>query len=493
MKKDTKYLILLALLYFTVSLVGILHHELWLDESQHWLLARDSSSLVDLFQKTRNEGHPIMWNVLLFFITRFTLNPFWMQFLHIIISTTTVFVFLKKAPFNWLFKSLFIFGYFMVFEYNLISRNYMLGVLFLFLACSLYPEKEKKFVLFCLYLAIAANVHMIFSVIVLALLALRIVDFVTDKEKIKPQLLIAGSLIFGSGILILAIQYFTTDSHWFFNYLGDRDLSKKLTPGFISIFKGLLAVPNFTSIHFWETNFFTVYAKMIAAGITVLLYFLPLALFYKNKKTLFFIYTALFGIQIFFFVTQRGNIRSYGVVYIIFILALWIDSYQHTANYGMFKKRIVYSLLSLQFISGIVAYCIDFKYPFTAAENVVDYLEKNNLNTQKIATVTCDGSMISPYLERKVYSLQEKKKESYCIWKRIYRKEGYTVEKVSKMIQEYAQKNDFILVSDFPAVKSIALHPDILGKGISIRKMKSFDKSILENSAFTIYQIKQVR
>ena len=96
MRNESKYYLFLSLVYFAVSLVGILHHELWLDESHHWLLARDSTSLSNLINNTRFEGHPVLWNVLLFGITRLTYDLFWMQLLHILIATATVFLFLKK-------------------------------------------------------------------------------------------------------------------------------------------------------------------------------------------------------------------------------------------------------------------------------------------------------------------------------------------------------------------------------------------------------------
>src|ERR1051325_7144692 len=132
----------LTLLYFALSLVGIWHHEFFIDEAHHWLLARDSGSVSELVANTRIEGHPLSWSFLLFVLTRFTSNPFWMQLLHIVISTTTGFVFLRKAPFSWGFKILFIFGYFMIFEYNLISRNYMLAIGFLFCACWLFGDRH---------------------------------------------------------------------------------------------------------------------------------------------------------------------------------------------------------------------------------------------------------------------------------------------------------------------------------------------------------------
>jgi hypothetical protein len=43
-------------------LLGLLlaHHEMWRNELQAWLLARDSDSLAELWRNTRYEEHPLL-------------------------------------------------------------------------------------------------------------------------------------------------------------------------------------------------------------------------------------------------------------------------------------------------------------------------------------------------------------------------------------------------------------------------------------------------
>ncbi|NJL84461.1 MAG: hypothetical protein HC890_18805 [Chloroflexaceae bacterium] len=110
-----------------MSLIGVLHHEMWNDELQAWLLARDSDSIFDLFANMKDEGHPALWHLVLFGLTRLTQNPIAMQFFHLLIATGVVYVFARFAPFNQLIKCLFTFSYFPFFEYGLISRSYSLG------------------------------------------------------------------------------------------------------------------------------------------------------------------------------------------------------------------------------------------------------------------------------------------------------------------------------------------------------------------------------
>ena len=129
---------------------GISVHEIWLDDMHHWLLARDSNSLTELYQIARKDWHPLTWNVLLYIISRFSFDPFWMQILHITISAIVVYIFFSYSPFPLLYKILFAFGYYILYEYNVISRNYNLMVLFCFIICILYPRRTKSYLLLSL-------------------------------------------------------------------------------------------------------------------------------------------------------------------------------------------------------------------------------------------------------------------------------------------------------------------------------------------------------
>ncbi|RZJ25018.1 MAG: hypothetical protein EOO48_14000, partial [Flavobacterium sp.] len=308
MKPETKYAVLLTLLYFIVSVIGVLHHELWLDEAHHWLLARDSHSVAELIANTKLEGHPLIWSLLLYGITRFSTDLVWMQLLHVVISAIAAYIFLRKAPFSWTFKLLFIFGYFMLFEYNLISRNYILGILFLFLACSLFKDRDKKFILICIYLALAVNIHMMFSVVAFALFLTILLERFLNKSPLELKFLI-GSLIFALGICAIIIQVHYTQTTWLLGQFESMPFMEKISKGYISLFKGLFPIPDFRTHYFWNSNLIVNLSKPFAAVLGLVAYFIPLLLFFRNRKTLFFVYTALIGVQIFFFITQRAAMR----------------------------------------------------------------------------------------------------------------------------------------------------------------------------------------
>ena len=120
------------------------NHEMWRDEIQAWLLARDSASFFELFAHLKYEGHPGLWHLCLMPLSRITASPVIMQVFHLLIAGVTVYLFVRYAPFNWLQKFLFCFGYFVLYEYAVIARNYALGLLLLILFCVLFRERYKR-------------------------------------------------------------------------------------------------------------------------------------------------------------------------------------------------------------------------------------------------------------------------------------------------------------------------------------------------------------
>jgi hypothetical protein len=501
MKKDKIYLYVLTSLFFVVSFIGILHHELWLDEAHHWLLARDSNSFTNLNINTRSEGHPLLWSILLYGITRITTNPFWMQFLHILISTSFVFVFLKKAPFNWVIKTLFIFGYFIIFEYNLISRNYNLGILFLFLACTIFKERKNRFILISFYLAMASNTHLMFSVIAFALFVIIVFEQIENKQVSSTQNTF-GYLIFGLGLISILIQIQTTNSGWLLNPIEKIPFSERLIKGFISFFKGLITIPDFRTIHFWNSNLIVDTNRKLASIFALLIYFLPLVLFSKNKKTLYFVYMGLIGTQIFFFVTQRAATRFHGMTYIIFIIALWIENYYPIDNYKLkdflislkltlFKKQVVYCILIIQFCSGIYAYSMDLIYPFSSAKETIDFTKKSYQGTE-IISLNCEGTLLSAYLEKKIYFLCNQSFQSFCHWD-FDCSGNMTKQKTIQMLTDYIKKNNNILyISYYSLGNEKNKNWVILNSKIKARFIKKFDENIVEKSNYYIFEISKI-
>src|SRR5262245_1150926 len=117
------------LIFVGLASIVTAHHELWHDELQQWGIAVSSQTPWDVVRNLRYESTPALWHSLLYVITRFTHNPAAMQVFHVMLATAAAAVFLACAPFGRIYKTLFVLGYWPLFEYAVISRHYVLGEL----------------------------------------------------------------------------------------------------------------------------------------------------------------------------------------------------------------------------------------------------------------------------------------------------------------------------------------------------------------------------
>jgi hypothetical protein len=130
---------------YTAALAAVVaHHEMWRDEMQAWLLARDSPSPLGLLHAMRYEGHPPLWHLLLWPLAHLSTNPVWMQVLHVAIAGTTAFLVFRFSPFSWPIRILLLSGYFFSYEWAVLARNYGLVAMFAFGFCVLYARRWQS-------------------------------------------------------------------------------------------------------------------------------------------------------------------------------------------------------------------------------------------------------------------------------------------------------------------------------------------------------------
>ncbi len=149
--------------------VTMTRHEMWRDEIQAWLLARDTPRWWGIFSTIKYEGHPGLWHFLLWPLTRLTWNPAAMQVLHAALATTTAWLILRRAPFHWAVRLLLPFGYFLFYEWGVISRDYALSALLFVIFCVAFERRWHAFPWAALALAAACHTNVQSLILVIAL------------------------------------------------------------------------------------------------------------------------------------------------------------------------------------------------------------------------------------------------------------------------------------------------------------------------------------
>jgi hypothetical protein len=141
--------------YAAVVAFAIPYHEPWVDEAQAWQLAR-SLPLVVLFQKyIRYEGSPGLWHFLLWILNRAHVSYSGMHWICGAIAVGAVSVLVLRSPFPRYLKLSLPFTYFLLFQYAVIARNYVLVPWLLFMIASRW---RRSAAVIAILLGLLANV-----------------------------------------------------------------------------------------------------------------------------------------------------------------------------------------------------------------------------------------------------------------------------------------------------------------------------------------------
>ncbi|MBI3510195.1 MAG: hypothetical protein HY064_05995 [Bacteroidetes bacterium] len=407
-------------IFFGLALVGILHHELWLDEAHHWLLARDSHSIGELFYNARYDGHPLLWDLLLFVITRFTHDPFWMQFAHILISSIAVFLFMRYSPFSFYACIIIVFGYFIFYEYTVISRNYGLIFLAMTVVAILYPQRKNKLWLFALALAFLALTHLFACALAGVLLMMEFSESIYGNEnkiaikKIIPLCLVLGVLFF------VGYEAHPPSDHFLYRYDTDAYFSfKRIGKAFSILWKGFFPLPDMSCDHPWNSNWVISLSKTLAVLPSAAVWILPYFILTTKKTRLLFYSAALLVACFVFFSPLMVASRHCGVLFLFLLFAIWIneDEKKLMTKPG---KMLFYSVLLVQLISGIFMYAWDFRNDFSASKKVTDWIKKNKMDKEFIVVHDhSTGPPIAAYLDRNLWYAENNNYESFCRWNTI--------------------------------------------------------------------------
>ncbi|MEP7169760.1 MAG: hypothetical protein ABI855_10365, partial [Bacteroidota bacterium] len=287
-----KEALIITFIFFVLELILISFHEMWRDEIATWSLCFNSHSLKELLFITRYEGHPKLWFIIVYFVQLFTGNIFYMQLVHICIAAATVFVFCFYSPFSLGKNILFCFGYFFVYEYAVLSRNYAIEIFLLFLAVSAYTKSNGKSIILVsailffllqtsLYAVIIGMVFYCYMILSEFLLRITI-----TKKMILSSFIILCGLIFS---VLAMIPPPDGGMHYGWNL--------KFVPGFLvqvsaSVFNSYFPLPRFKN-NFWNSNFLDVFSNGIWLQffLTLIILVIVTVIFYDNKKVLFLFYS----------------------------------------------------------------------------------------------------------------------------------------------------------------------------------------------------------
>lgn len=432
-KETWAFSLALTCAFAGVALVTALNHEMWRDELQAWLIAAGSRTLPELVWNMRYDGHPPLWYLLLYVVSRATEDPAAMKFLHVGVATLSVLFFARHAPFTRLQKTLFAFGYFPLYEYAAISRNYALGVLCLFAFCATYRGRagKKNYILLSALLALLANTSAYGMMMALALASMLVYELWRERggrREIKTRWggLAAAAAVFAAGAGVSAAQMLPpADSGnitgWRF-YGSLPDVANVVRV----VWRGFVPVP-LPAYHFWNSNAVAPpVGALLACGV------LTAALLMLARRRVALVAYALgaTAMLLFTFAKFHGYNRHHGHFYILFVACVWLAALAPKgeelgrpvfARASRFleshRDGILVALFSVHVAAGAVACAVDWRHPFSHNQRVAEFLRAEGFDDLYI--VADEDAMVSPvaaYLGRKIYYPRGDREGTFIIW-----------------------------------------------------------------------------
>jgi hypothetical protein len=134
-------------------------HEMYVDEAQAWLIARDSGNLLELVRHLRYEGHPALWYLLIYLPAHLSANLEWMQVLNYVLSLAMAWLVLSERRMPLTMRVMLVFSVPLFFYMGVVARSYMLEALLLVGAARCLLAGRLRHWLAMVLLALAVNAH----------------------------------------------------------------------------------------------------------------------------------------------------------------------------------------------------------------------------------------------------------------------------------------------------------------------------------------------
>lgn len=486
------------LLYLALSAYTMAHHELWGDELHSWNIARSTSTFADLIANTRYEGHPPGWYVVLWSISRFTHDLAWIQAVHWVIITSAVSILVFFSPLPLSVRLLTPFGYFFLFEYAVLSRNYAIGILLVFSICLVVKSRFRYRVsLYYILLFALSNTHLL-SVLLAAglhLYFLMLSGEQGDRRRVRVLHIVWGILVLLPALYFICPPQDSTLSFAFF--LGDWHLKERLGVILLAPLKAFIPIPAWWEYSCWNTQFLLEaqqryrWLRPFTLLLTLALPCLAAFILKDNKKSLVLFIANLVLTAITAAIFPLTSIRYTGFIFIGFIAAYWLYTAERLP--GMKADSLANILLLIQLFGSTIIIPREMRYPFSNAYRVHELLKEVPANEQIVTDYWC-LDMLSAYTDKPLYCIDLRREASFIQWsaefKTVINTPALYYNGMEVFLQREGIKETYMITSQSP--EGLALKDPRFLKAFDVELIDKKEHAIERSSNLYLYRIRKL-
>lgn len=384
--------------YFALMVVAHVFHENWRDEVHCWIVGNHATGLWDLLTGIRRyDGHPFLWYEVLHLASRLSPSVVGLHVVTVVLATAAAFLWLAFAPFPRLLRLMGLVSYFLVFEYTVLCRGYVLGLFLLFSFTSLYDRQAPRHLsLFTLLGLLAAT--SVYGTIIAGSLALFLIlqetrawkdhgAFSSGVTRRRTGLFAAGLATFCAAVVVVAVTTIPPKDAWFASTwhtdLGFRHFLDALLRWWIAMFpvpqnlRGWEIVP--TGLGLVLPRFVRLLPWLAAAALLLCLAGMldtwPAAVAYACVVIL---------MSLFQETRNLGDVRHWGHFFVALLACLWLAHQPRPDSARHSRRRLIThlafgALLLVHDVTGIVILQSDFIRPFSGSREAAAFIERAGL------------------------------------------------------------------------------------------------------------------
>lgn len=419
--------VILTILYAVFTLIIVLHHEIWADEAQAWLVVRDLD-IYGVIEHVRTEGHPLLWYFILFPLAKINLPVVSMQIINWLFVILAVSVFIWKSPFNTFCKISVLCSSAFLYWFPAIARSYCLIPFLLFLIAYLYKKQEKHPYLYAIILALLANVH----VIMFAFCTVLFLIFLYSNRN-RKYFLPSAIIFFALCALVI--------------YLHGTQNENIIVKNSLDINLSLMHLKNI-----YQKIIYSIYGSTNIVYSIIFFVFLWISIsisFFSNKKVLLAeIAHTLFQIFIILFIYHTVMPQRTYSVLLVFLCGLWIimDNLQNEKIKGLVNIVVSVAFIS-SFFASLSLVFNDLVYSFSDGKNTADFV-KNTIpkNAIIVSNYPITTTSINAYLPKNIKFYYDGYEDFYTFteWNKTF-PDISTPVPINKILKKY--KTIYIILS----------------------------------------------
>ena len=401
--KFSKHDLIAAAFILAAAVIKLQYHELWKDEWQAWLVARDMS-MGQLLGFLNYEGHPALWYLYLkpwTLLASVAKEEILLSLAHLLAYGAATILLFRQSGLSLAEKIVFALSYFLFFEYGIVNRGYILVVLTALWLVHALKNQQKTAIITSLILLCQTEVYG-------AMIAMVILFYLVREKGWPPYKIPLAAL--GVGLLIFVISVFPRGN--------EDDFTRAYVQGGFSFdklklaFQGMLG-NTFGIGLFTDTSFGGV--SPLGMAVSLLAVIATTAVFAPQKKLYQTWLLAVAGFVIFSTLVFNGGVRQWGMLFVLFLILRLIQSHDHPTT--RWQQSLVLALCLAPMIHNFKAIRQDIKLPFSNAKAAGAFIaEKIPENVPIVSLNKFETAAAAAYADRKMYELPSGTPFTYFYW-----------------------------------------------------------------------------